>query len=66
MTMFGKDDAPFQGSKEEKDPSWTGGEGQACAEARASMRLPRALPAHAKSPVSPGDHYFMASMAHFR
>ena len=39
MTMFGKDDVPFQGSKEEKDPSWTGGEGQDYAEARASMRL---------------------------
>ena len=55
MTMFGKDDAPFQGGKEEKDLSWTGGEGQAYADIRASMRrrgrcwYSRVLPAHAKS-----------------
>ena len=39
IAMLGKDDAPFQGGGEEKDPSWTGGEGQAYAEARPSMRL---------------------------
>ena len=53
MTMFGKDDDPFKGGKEEKSPSCTGGEGQACAEARASMGLrgrcwhSAALPTHA-------------------
>ena len=61
MTMFGKNDAPFQGGKKEKGPSWTGGEGQAYTDVRASMRLlgrcwySRVLPAHAKSPGSPGD-----------
>ena len=62
MTMFGKDDDPFKGGKEEKGPSCTGGEGQACAEARASMGLrgrcrhSKALPAHAKPPASPRDN----------
>ena len=47
--MFGKDNTPFQGGKEEKDPSWTGGEGQACADVRASMRL-RGLCPHMQNP----------------
>ena len=60
MTIFGKDDAPFQGGKEEKCPSWTGGKQQTCAEARPPMRLrgrcwhSRALPAHATSRLRRG------------
>ena len=39
MTMFGKDDAPFQGGREEGGTSLTGGKRQACANVRSSMRL---------------------------
>ena len=49
MTMFGKNDAPFQGGKKEKGPSWTGGEGQAYTDVRASMRL-RGLCPHMQNP----------------
>ena len=46
--MFGKDDDPFKGGKEEQGPSFTGGEGQAYAEARPFIRL-RGLCPHMKN-----------------
>ena len=62
MTMFGKDDDPFKGGKEEKGPAFTRGKPQTCANTRASMRLRgrcwyfRAF-AHAEPPAFAGGHY---------
>ena len=70
MTMLGKDDDPFQGGKEEKGPSFTGGKQPTCAEARTPMRLRGrcwhsvALPAH--PPCFTGGSFFAHGIAYMR